>query len=365
MRTRRSARDSARHPAGGTAPRPARRPVRVLAGLLLAASAALAGCGGAGDSGASSGAADKAAVGRAPAGEYQAGQDEDADGKATGSGAGAGGGTAAGARATAPPLPGDRIIRTASLTVRVADVPRALDRARTATEGAGGYVGDETTTRDEDGVEHTRVVLRVPVGRYEAVLTALQGTGTLLERTAKAQDVTDQVVDVDSRVASQRAGIARVRELMARATKLSDVLLLEGELNTRETELESLLARQAALKDRTDLATLTLTLTEQPDARADRDDGPGLVDALAGGWGAFVTMLRWLVTAVAAVLPFAALALVVGLVARRVLRARRAARGPRTTPPPAPPARPEATVTARPGGPEQEGGGPEQEGGRD
>lgn len=131
---------------------------------------------------------------------------------------------------------------------------------------------------------------------------------------------------------------------MARATKLSDVLLLEGELNTRETELESLLARQAALKDRTDLATLTLTLTEQPDARADRDDGPGLVDALAGGWGAFVTMLRWLMTAVAAVLPFAALALVVGLVARRVLRTRRATRGPRTTPPPAPPARPEATV---------------------
>ncbi|MFF9160074.1 DUF4349 domain-containing protein [Streptomyces longwoodensis] len=355
MRTRRSARDSARHPARGTAPRPARRPVRVLAGLLLAASVALAGCGS-GDSGASGASADKASVGRAPAGEYQAGQDEDADGKAAGSGAGAGGGTAAGARATAPPLPGDRIIRTASLTVRVTDVPKALDRARTAAEGAGGYVGDETTTRDEQGVDHTRVVLRVPVERYEAVLTALQGTGTLLERTAKAQDVTDQVVDVDSRVASQRAGIARVRELMARATKLSDVLLLEGELNSRETELESLLARQAALKDRTDLATLTLTLTEEPDERADRDDGPGLLDALAGGWGAFVTMLRWLVTAAAAVLPFAALALVVGLVARRVLRSRRAARRPGSTPPPVPPTRPGPTLPAHPAGPEQEGG---------
>ncbi|MEU3513100.1 DUF4349 domain-containing protein [Streptomyces longwoodensis] len=358
MRTRRSARDSvrhaARHAAPGTALRPARRPVRALAGLLLAASVALAGCGGAGDSGASSGSADKAAVGRAPAGEYQADPDQAAGGKAAGSGAG--GGTAAGARATAPPLPGDRIIRTASLTVRVTDVPKALDRARTAAEGAGGYVGDETTTRDEHGGEHTRVVLRVPVGRYEAVLTALQGTGTLLERTAKAQDVTDQVVDVDSRVASQRAGIARVRELMARATKLSDVLLLEGELNTRETELESLLARQAALKDRTDLATLTLTLTEKPDTRADRDDGPGLLDALAGGWGAFVTMLRWLLTAVAAILPFAALALVVGLVARRVLRSRRAARRPGSTPPPVPPTRPGPTLPAHPTGPGQEGG---------
>ncbi|GHD21431.1 DUF4349 domain-containing protein [Streptomyces galbus] len=354
MRTRRSVRDSA--PAPSPARGPARPRVRLLAGLLLAASVALAGCGG-GDSGASSGSADKAAVGQDQAGEYQGAQDGAADEKAAGPGGGSGAKSGAGARATAPPaLPGDRIIRTASLTVRVADVPRALDRARTATEGAGGYVGDETTTRDEHGVEHTRVVLRVPVGNYETVLTALQGTGTLLERTAKAQDVTDQVVDVDSRVASQRAGIARVRELMGRATKLSDVLLLEGELNTRETELESLLARQAALKDRTDLATVTLTLAEKPEARADRDDGPGLLDALAGGWGAFVTMLRWLVTALAAVLPFAALALVVGLVARRVLRSRRAARRPASTPPPVPPTHPGPTLPAHPAGPGQEGG---------
>ena len=38
----------------------------------------------------------------------------------------------------------------------------------------------------------------------------------------KAQDVTDQVVDVDSRVRSQRASVARIRELMDRATKLGE-----------------------------------------------------------------------------------------------------------------------------------------------
>ncbi|MFJ8148999.1 DUF4349 domain-containing protein [Streptomyces sp. NPDC096048] len=308
MRARRSTRRSA--------PRSARRPAppaRALAGLLLAAALALTGCTGSGGGSDSGGGAKEAA----------AQGDSRADGPAAEDRAGAAGGEADGAKATAPPkLAPAHIIRTASLTVRVEDAPKALDAARTATENAGGYVGEETTTRDEEGHERTEVVLRVPVERYEEVLDELEGAGKLLERSAKAQDVTDQVVDVDSRVKSQRASVARVRELMDRATKLSDVVTLEGELSTRQAELEALLARQAALKDRTSLATITLSLSEAPVERAEGDDDPGFTDALAGGWDAFLTMLRWLAVALGAVLPFAVVAALLVLLWLRLVRPR-------------------------------------------
>lgn len=269
-------------------PRSARRPAQALAGLLLASALALAGCSaGADDTGGSS-SADKAAAGpQAQEGAADSGR-------------------ASGSKATTPPkISASHIIRTASLTVQVKDVPKALDAARTTTENAGGYVGDETTTRDEEGSEETRVVLRVPVEQYDDVLADLEGTGKLLKRTAKAQDVTDQVVDVDSRVKSQRASVARIRELMDQATKLSDVVTLEGELSSREADLESLLAQQASLKDRTSMATITLSLSETPVKKAEKkDEDPGFVDALAGGWDAFVTMLRWIAVAFGAVLPF-------------------------------------------------------------
>jgi hypothetical protein len=285
------------------------RPVHALAGILLATALALTGCSGSSDSGGSS-AANDAARG-------------DAKGAAPGTEQGA-----SGARATrAPKLTASRIIRTASLTVQVKDVPKALDEARTATEDAGGYVGDETTDRDSGGHERTRVVLRVPVDKYDEVLADLQGAGKLPGRTAKAEDVTDQVVDVDSRVKSQRASVARVRELMDRATKLSDVVELEGELSDREADLEALLAQQASLKDRTSLATITLSLSETPVKKAAKDEDPGFVDALAGGWGAFVTMLRWLAVAFGAVLPFAAVAALLVLAWLRLIRPRLAHRG--------------------------------------
>ncbi|GAA4802766.1 DUF4349 domain-containing protein [Streptomyces ziwulingensis] len=302
------------------------RPVPALAALLLAAALALTGCSDAGDSGAGGG-ADKAvsdADARGPQGAEGAQGAEDEGRRSDSAGAAQEG------PAAPSPIAADHVIRTASLTVRVDDVPGALARARTATEDAGGYVGEETTERGAEGDEYTRAVLRVPAESYEEVLAGLEGTGTLLERDAKARDVTDQVVDVESRVKSQRASVARVRELMDRATGLSDVVTLEGELSTRQAELEALLARQASLKDRTSLATITLSLTERPEARA-ADDDPGFTDALAGGWDAFLTMLRWLAVALGAVLPFAAVAALLVVAWLRLVRPRlrrRPAAGP-------------------------------------
>ncbi|WP_030381358.1 MULTISPECIES: DUF4349 domain-containing protein [unclassified Streptomyces] len=290
----------------------ARCPRRLPAVALLAAALALAGCGaGSGDSGA---AGDKAAASGAEAQRQGA----------AGSGAAKGDAAGAGTASKAPKLTAGSIIRTASLTVRVKDVPKALGTARTAAEDAGGYVGDETTRRDAEGHEHTRVVLRVPAGKYDEVLGDLQGTGVLLHRTAKAEDVTDQVVDVDSRVKSQRASVARIRELMDRADKLGDVVALEGELSSREADLEALLAQQASLKDRVGLATITLSLTGAPAAakKAAGDDGPGFLDALAGGWDVFLTLLRWIALAVGALLPFAAVIALGALVWTRLVRPR-------------------------------------------
>ncbi|MXM66443.1 DUF4349 domain-containing protein [Streptomyces sp. HUCO-GS316] len=314
------------------------RPVQALAGLLLASALALAGCSGANDSSSDSGGS---------AAKQEAAQ---SDAKAAAPGGAAD--SAGGQNATAPPKLTAHIIRTATLTVQVKDVAESLDEARTTTENAGGYVGRESTSRDDEGNEYTRVVLRVPVEQYDEVLTELEGAGKLLERTSKAQDVTDQVVDVESRITSQRASVARIRELMDRATRLTDVVTLEGELSTRQADLEALLARQASLKDRTSLATITLSLSEKPVQKPVEDDDPGIVDALTGGWGAFVTMLRWIAVAVAAVLPFAAVAALIVLLWLRVVRARSgrrpqtvaapAAAGPLPMAPPAPrPTRPQ------------------------
>ncbi|SEN34544.1 protein of unknown function [Actinacidiphila rubida] len=289
-----------------------RRRTAAACGLLLAAAVALAGCGSSGGSRSNDSAA-------APQARNQ--QDTgNADAAGTGGTGGAGGGTAGtgGAGTTAPrPAPGS-LIRVAHLTVRTPHVEQQLDAARTMAADAGGYAGDEQTTVDARGHAESTVELRVPVAAYDATVTRLAKLGTLLARTVSVQDVTGQVVDVASRVRSQQASVARVRALMDRASSLSDVVSLESELSTRESALEALEAQQAALRSQTELATISLRLTEPP-ARpapphpARKHDGFWTVvgHGLGQGWHAFYVTMRVLLVVAAVVLPFALLALLV------------------------------------------------------
>ncbi|QXE34162.1 DUF4349 domain-containing protein [Streptomyces sp. GMY02] len=314
------------------------RRMPAFAAALLVISLALAGCGAGSDDNAGSDAA-KAVPAQQDGQEGAAGAGAaDRAAEAPGS---------EGQPTTAPSRAGTHVIRTAELTVRVKDTQKALTVARTAAEDAGGVVEDESTERTEDAYVTSRIVLRVPQDAYDSVLAELAGTGTLLARKANAKDVTDQVVDVNSRIASQRVSVERIRELMDRATTLGDVVTLEAELSTRQAALESLLAQQASLKDRTTLATITLELSEAPVVKpAEKEEDPGFLDALAGGWDAFTATVRWIAVVLGAVAPFVgAVAVLYGLwrLARRLLPTTTGAHGGRTTVAPGLPA------TGRPG----------------
>ncbi|MFD7661916.1 DUF4349 domain-containing protein [Streptomyces sp. NPDC059788] len=290
---------------------------RAATGALLAASLAVAGCGAAGKSDSGAASAPRGDTGSARgeqgmAGPKAPGGAEAADGKA---GSGSGSGTAKPA-----PVSTAQIIRTASVTVEAEDVPGALAKARTTAKGAGGYVEDESTDRDGEGRERSRVVLRVPPEAYDGLLDRLSRLGRLKQRQVSAKDVTDQVVDTGSRIKSQQASVARVRALMDKATTIGDIVTLESELSRRQSELESLQARLKSLREQTGMATVTLVLHE-PDAGADDDEDTSFGDALSGGWDAFTAGVRWLLVAVGAALPFlAAGALLYAL--WRVLRSR-------------------------------------------
>ncbi|MET8330569.1 DUF4349 domain-containing protein [Streptomyces sp. NPDC005181] len=303
-----------------------------LAAGMLAALLALSGCG-AGD-GAGSSADNKSAPRAADENAASsAGRADSAAGEADRGSAGSGSAQSK----KSPALSASHVIRKASLSVEVKSVPRAVAAARAAAESAGGLVSSESTERIDATHEMSHIVLRVPQGEYDAVLRELAGGGKLLSRTSTAKDVTDQVVDVESRIATQRASVARVRKLMDRADKLADVVTLEGELSSRQAELESLLAQQKSLKDRTALATITLSLSEpESPSNSKDDDDPGFVDALSGGWHAFVTMVRWIAMAVGAAAPFLATAaglLLLGRLLRTWHARRRAPREPQASQP--------------------------------
>ena len=70
-------------------------------------------------------------------------------------------------------------------------------------------------------------------------------------RSSQSQDVTDAYTDTQARIEPMKDSIARVRALMAKATDLQQIVLLESELTRRQADLDSLHQRLAEL-DRSD-----------------------------------------------------------------------------------------------------------------
>jgi hypothetical protein len=214
---------------------------------------------------------------------------------------------------TARLAPASDVIYTAQLTVRASSVSSAAAKAAQIAESAGGYVSNETTSANPDHPSEATasVQLKIPVGAYQATLGQLAGgLGTQLSLQQQAQDVTEQVADVNSQVTSDQAAIVQLRALLARAGSVGDLLNVQNQINAEESSLESMQAQQRALDHEVTYATLTLTILG-PQAKAlvhHPKTPPSLASGLSAGWRAFRVAVSWALALLGALAPFAALA---------------------------------------------------------
>lgn len=192
-------------------------------------------------------------------------------------------------------LPLDRmIIRTAQLVLTVSDVESAVQAVRalvTATPGARLLA---VRTRHDNDRQVATLTLQVPAAAFETVMLALRRLAQRVESEAtSSQDVTEESIDLTARLRTLRATEARLLALLERAQRLEDILGLERELAQVRSQIERLEGRQRYLAQRSDLATITVTL--QPEGLAARPQPPRPIwDPLQTADRAFQASLRLL-----------------------------------------------------------------------
>ena len=316
--------------------RPARRRAwgrvagSTFAALVLAVT--LAGCSASDSAAPSSGGADRGAV---PQGE-----------------AGFANGEAAEAPGAAPAPPQDAsqpqqqvkaeeraLIYTGQIYVKVDDVGAKADQAAGIATSLGGTIGGDQRSLNGDQ-SSAQIVLRVPSDKFDEALDQLARLGTEESRSKQTEDVTEQVVDLEARLAPQRASVDRVRALLAQATTIGEVVSIESELTRREADLASLEQRRERLAGLVALSTITAYL-HGPDAEVVPDEpDTGFLAGLKSGWRAFLESVKILLTVAGWLLPWAIAIFVPIWLLVWFLRRRRPARV--TAPAPAPSSPPAA-----------------------
>jgi hypothetical protein len=154
--------------------------------------------------------------------------------------------------------PEDRIIKTGSITIEVADIDVSVASATDQMHVLGGWMAasDRTTSA---GASLASVTYRVPVDRFEDAVGLMRKLGKkVIAEHSDSQSVGGQIVDLQARIDNLKASEKAIQAIMDKATKIEDVLSVQQRLSDVQGQIEELTAQLADLTDKSAYSTLTV-----------------------------------------------------------------------------------------------------------
>ncbi|WP_445170515.1 DUF4349 domain-containing protein [Mycolicibacterium sp. Dal123E01] len=237
---------------------------------------------------------------------------------------------------SAPPLVKRDVVKTATVSISVADPADAADRAAALATNVNGRVDSRTEDAGSGtGRARSSVVLRVPAAKLDDTLRDLKALGTVQRVEITADDVTAQRVDLDARIKALQTSVDRLLAIMRDARDPDALIKAESALSERQAELDSLRAQREALGDRIDFSTVNVTFVSETIGGPAPSEYRGFFGQIERGWDAVVSVTGNLVLLFGLLLPWLAVLAVFGAIVYGLVRIARA-RSPKPPPPPQP-----------------------------
>ncbi len=155
------------------------------------------------------------------------------------------------------------IIHRANLEVQVKNLKKAKQNIEKKVKGYGGYVVESNEYRDENELMSGHVIVRIPEKHFQAFLNdAEDEAAEVLGRNVSGQDVTEEYVDLESRLKSKRAVEERLLDFMKEAQKTEDLLKISSDLAKVQEEIEVLVGKMKYLENQTSYSTVEIFMQE-------------------------------------------------------------------------------------------------------
>ncbi|OGZ08253.1 MAG: hypothetical protein A3D65_02790 [Candidatus Lloydbacteria bacterium RIFCSPHIGHO2_02_FULL_50_13] len=174
--------------------------------------------------------------------------------------------------ASMPPVPGpdnapageEKVIKSASLELTVANVDNAAKEINALRLRVGGQIGNSNFREYSSGSRSGEITIWVPSARFDEAMAELKRLALRVDNESiAASDVSAQFVDLEARLKTLRAAEEQYLEIMKRSGKLSDVLDVTRELSNTRTQIEQIEGRRDYLSRQVALSSISITLTQE------------------------------------------------------------------------------------------------------
>lgn len=175
-----------------------------------------------------------------------------------------------------------KTIKSGSLEIEIkkGEYEQAYGRISSIANSCGGYISDSHSESSKGRLSGGTITIRVPAQKFFSAMEQLKELGKVTSISENAQDVTEEYVDLESRLRNLRAQESVYISLMAKAKTIEESVTIQRELANLQGQIEQILGRKNYLDNRIEFSTIQVNLVEH-----------GMHVTPTEGWG-FVQALR-------------------------------------------------------------------------
>ncbi|MCB9033658.1 MAG: DUF4349 domain-containing protein [Chitinophagales bacterium] len=155
-----------------------------------------------------------------------------------------------------------KLIKEGHLTFETNSIEKTNQFIQEQTKKLNGYVARDNQTKDEYSITNY-IEVRLPTNQFDVFLNSVEKNYKRFdEKNIQVQDVTEEYIDVQTRIKTKKELENRYLEILKKANKVSDLLEVEQELNIVRNDIESAEGRLKYLNDRIEYSTFYIRFYE-------------------------------------------------------------------------------------------------------
>jgi hypothetical protein len=218
------------------------------------------------------------------------------------------------------------IIRSGNINIEAENYDETEKKVKDIAAHNNGYVTNTSSSVNAQNKKQGTVTLRIPADKFDAVLTELPEIGKVMNQNITGNDITEEYVDAEARLKTQRELENRLLNLLSEKTaKLTDVVEVETKLSQVRENIERTEGRMRFLKDQASYSTLAVSIYEY--SLIETSSGGGffyeLGEAFRKGLQGFTKVISGIITVFIALIPLLIIVAVIIYFVRWYLRRRK------------------------------------------
>jgi hypothetical protein len=193
-----------------------------------------------------------------------------------------------------------KIIKNGNISIKTLHLEKSKAAIDRLVQKLGAYYQNEKLEKFETEISYN-LTIRIPSRQFEKLIFGIEKSGDeIMDKSLKSTDVSEEYVDIETRLQNKRAYLNQYRALLSKANKIEDILAIEDKVRNLEEEIESKEGRLKYLSNQIEFSTLNIQLFKEIEPKQVETEEKGFfsksLDALGNGVDLIVNFILFILS---------------------------------------------------------------------